>query len=284
MNHPYTCKFWYPATATEAGATLVLTMKAPERANSHTLARNQSIARTRAGTTYVYDRGQSLNEMLTLAFTEVPDVERAAFVTFMEAVQWASTKIKYVDYLGVERIVRFATTSLRYIDSGPQKFSAVRTQDDLPNWNFSFDLLDLTNSLIDLEETDSPVATQIALHIANLNDPHNPVTTVTLVNTDGTVNVESINVRDFDAIFWTVLVKLNGRKHISGIMATHDGFSLTDATGTSKTEMLGGEIGTALGITFTVTVSGAGATQQFNLKVATSEVSLVTVKAKRMKL
>ncbi len=261
--HPITCKLWYPHTATEEDATLVLEMKAPEFGYTETKSRNQTQVRTRAGTTYVYDRGQGLNEIIHVNFSDIPDTERSAFIVFMEAVQWGSTKIVFQDHTGTQRLVRFLSNSMVYADRGPQVKVAATTPS---NWDFGFDFIDLTNSLADIEETDFAVPTQMALHIANLNDPHNPTTTGTLDIADSTKVLESVLTLTYRGVLWMVTISKGATEKLVFVSASHNRNGVTAATSYDATQTPESEIGdVSLHVTLGVALSGSGAAQIMSL-------------------
>ena len=276
-------RLWYPFTATYETATYSLEIRAPEIGNSETKSRNQAMQRTRFGTTLVYDRGRNYNDRRALQFRMLTDVEKAALTVFLDAVQWGSSKLKYRHYTGEELVIRTASTEMRYVDTGYEDHNNILAQKVL--WDFDIDILDLTNNSDELEGQDPVVSSALSLHLADFNDPHNPPTSITLAVADGAKTVESFNVDSWDSIHWMFTVVNGASKYAGFIHTTNNNIAAgSDATSTSVTlESTNDPAGIGANITFTVVLSGAGASQIMTLK-AQSTTNGNVVKVRRAKL
>ncbi len=277
----YTIKLWYPSTTTYALATYSLSMKAPEIGNTENKARNQTMQRTRAGRTLVYDRGINYNEVKKLQFKEITDVERAQLLIFLEAVQWGKQRLKMQDYKGDEYIVRVNSSRIEYKDGG---FIIRQVKDeDIVLWDFDLDILDLTNTSDESGES-PPVSSALGLHLADFNDPHNPQTSITLNIADGAKVIESWYVRDWKAVQWLAVADKTSSRLFKLISSQNNGFGTTDATTVNTAQTtLDDTASIASVITFTVVLSGTGATQIMTLKAATSTDGYA-VRVRRVKL
>ena len=95
-------------------------------------------------------------------------------------------------------------------------------------------------------------------------------TAVTTVTTIDSVNVDSVA-----AAKWIVYVQGNGagdatNKQVVEVLAVHNGTSSSDATGADYNVYAKLRMGVVTGLTFTVDVTGVGASQVLNLKVTSS--------------
>ncbi len=220
-----TVKFWAPYTAEYADADTSVEIKAPEEGNKEKRSRNQSIARTRAGNVLVYDRGNNYNTNFSLEFKQIPDIERAQLLVFLEAIQWASTKICYQDMYGDIYIVRcLQDTGIEYEDLGTDMkrgMSRIR-------WNFSLDLLNLTDNLAELETADGPVSNALTLHINNFDDPHSPEVCTNVDAADGAVVIEEFSVLEWASIIWTMILRKEGNTATYVISGAHNRVDLVD--------------------------------------------------------
>lgn len=218
-------KFWAPYTVPYDEADNSVVIKAPEERNKEKRARNQSIARTRAGNVYVYDRGNNYNTNFSLEFKDILDVERAQLIVFLEAIQWATTKICYQDMYGDIYIVRcLQENGIEWEDLGTdlkKGLSRIR-------WNFSLDLLNLTDNLSELSIADGTVSNALTLHINNFNDPHNPEICTTVNDADGAKIIEEFNCVDWRTVVWTVLISKEGLSTTYLISGTHNRETLAD--------------------------------------------------------
>jgi len=263
-------------------ATYSLEMKAPEIGNTENRARNQTQHRTRAGNTMVYDRGINLNETKKLKFNAITDLERSELLVFLEAVQWGATRLRMSDYKGTEYIVRINSTRIEYTDTGFMNRNDPTA--DVVLWDFDLDILDLTNTDDNVGGA-PPMSSALGLHLTDFNDPHNPQVSISLDIADGAKVVESFNARDWKAVSWLIVAEKNAKRLFSIVSAEHNGYGTTDATlvTTPTVETLGDTSGASAEITFTVVISGAGASQIMTLKAATT-VDGYTIRARRTKL
>lgn len=263
ITRAYTCTFLYPHTATSTTATYAVQLKAPDIGDTRTRGRNQNFARTKSGAVYVYDFGVALSDMLKLTFTEVLEEERAALLLFLDNVVWGASLIKYIDYKGDERIVRMYKNTVDEVNQGESK----RGVNSTTLYNFTLDLVDVTNNP---QDTGGSVPSQLAVHIADYDNPHDPRTLVNVASTDGTKVVDSLPVDTTKHASWLVNASKDGTFSTTYfIHATHNGYA-ADATtiGTGTIETLA-TTGTNPGdITFTVDINGAGTAQIARLKCA----------------
>jgi len=264
LTHPYYCKFYYPHTSTYATATAKVSIKAPERGDSRTKGRNQSFARTKNGQVVVYDMGNNLSDMLKISFDHMPQAEYAAMLVFFDYVTWGGNKIKYVDYKGDEYIVRVYRNNVTAVNKGELKFDSMT--DTL--YDFDLELVDLTNNPIDNGITAMP--SQLAIHLADYNHPHNPKTVANVASTDGTKVIESVSVDDNKHVSWLIVLH-SGTTYMRSMFVHcgHNGSSTTDATTITNTNTVLNDTGTVPGdITVTVDLNGANVAQVARLKIA----------------
>lgn len=278
--HPYQISLVYPHTATLATATASITMKAPERGDRRVKGRNQSFARLKNGNVVVYDMGTTMSDMLNLSFEEVPQVEFAAMIVFFEHVIWGANKIKYIDYKGDAYIVRIYKNTVDAANKGEAKFG----ESEATLYDFTLDLIDVTNNIADSGQTAVP--SQLSLHIAATSHPHNPLTTATVLTADGTKVIESILVDSSKHITWIVNLS-SGTTYSKTLLVsvTHNASGATDATaiGTPTVEVLNVVGVDPANVTVGATLTSAGTTQAVNLTVAVA-VGTATVLVRRIKL
>ena len=278
--HPYQISLVYPHTESLATASASVTIKAPERGDRRAKGRNQTFARLKNGNVVVYDMGTNMSDMLNLSFEEVPQAEYAAMIVFFEYVTWGANKIKYIDYKGDEYIVRIYKNTVEASNKGEAKFG----ENESTLYDFTLDLIDVTNNVADTGQTAVP--TQLALHLADTDHPHNPLTNTTVLSTDGTKVIESVLVDEVKHVTWIVNLYLGTTfSKTVFIHATHDGSASADATsvGTPLVETIV-TVGTDPGdITVSAALSGAGTTQTLNLRVAKTAGS-VNVSVRRIKI
>lgn len=273
--HPYSCAFYYPFDSTLATSTASVKLKAPERGDTRTKGRNQNFARTKNGQVVVYDMGTNLSEMLKISFEQVIQSEYAALIVFLDYVTWGGNKIKYVDYKGDEYIVRVYRNTVSAINKGETRF----TDPNSTLYDFELELIDLTNNPIDNGATSVP--SQLALHLADYNHPHNPKVLSTVLSTDGTKVIEGVSVDDVKAVTWIVDMR-SGATYSRTILvhATHNGTVSSDATTVTDAQETLVTNGTfAADVTVSVALAGSGSTQMVNLSVAKTAGSIdVTVR------
>jgi len=267
--HPYQVSFYYPHTATLATSSISVTLKAPERGDKRTKSRNQGFARVKNGNVIVYDMGTSMADILSLSFELVPQAEYAALLLFFEYVTWGANKIKYVDYKGDEYIVRIYKNTVDVVNQGEAKFNV----NELTMYNFTLDLIDVTNNVADSGQTAVP--TQLALHLADTNHPHNPKTSVSVASTDGTVVIESVSVDNVKHVTWIVTQSSGTFAKTTLVHATHNGTASADATTVGTTTTALETVGTdPADVTISVDISGAGISQIMRLKCAKTAGSI----------
>jgi hypothetical protein len=221
-----------------------------------------------------------MSDMLNLTFEAVPQSEYAALIVFFEYVVWGANKIKYIDYKGDEYIVRIYKNTVDAANTGETKFG----ENESTLYDFTLDLIDVTNNVADSEQTAVP--TQLALHMADTNHPHNPLLYAAVVPADGAKVIESVLVDDVKHVTWLVSLTLGTTfSKTVFIHVTHNGSVSADATsiGTPLVETIV-TVGTDPGdITVAATLTSAGSTQAINLTVAKSSGS-VNVATRRIKL
>lgn len=269
-------KFWAPYTALFEDAESSVIIKAPQEGNKEKRRRNQSIARTRAGNVLVYDRGNDYNTSFSLDFKEVVDIERSQLLLFLETIQWASTKICYQDMYGDIYIVRVLKDGgIEYEDLGTD----LKRGPSRIRWNFSLDLLNLTDNIAELSIADGPVSNALTLHINNVNDPHNPEVCDTFDIADGAKIVEQYTTIGYRTVIWTVLAQKNGVSCTYLVSISHnrvtnvvsDVVVTTDATAVEMQTLLINELGDASShLTFTAVLIGSDLAQAFALKCQVS--------------
>jgi hypothetical protein len=278
-------RFWFPITATYEDADYSVELKAPEEDNTSKVGRNQSIVRTRAGRTIVYDRGNNLNTTMELKFKDILDADRSSLMVFLAAVQWASSKIVYQDMYGDVYYVRALEESgITYIDRGLLDKTNRRKASTIL-WNFDLDLLDISDNIEEIDEEDPPVSDALSLHLADYDEPHNPTICTTLDIADGAKVIESFSTTDWKAVIWLVVATKDDRKAVFTVSCTHDRDGGTDATTTATPVVeTQNDIGLMSAIlTITSDLNGAAASQVMRLKIATSEDG-IQVCVKRVKI
>lgn len=282
-----TIRLWTPITATWDTATARLEMKPPNIGNPAARSRNQTMARTRSGVQQVYDRGIMYNDRFDLHFQEVIDSERSNLVSFMDAVQWGSSKLIYQDMYGDQYKVRFASKQpvpqVTYLDQG--EMDKFKTNGSPLLWDFDLELLNITDNLSELAEVDPPVTSALGLHLLDFDDPHSPETVVPVDVADGAKVVEGFACRAWKAIVWYVVAEKNAQRAFFIVSCENNGYALVDATAVDAPTITQlNDLGTmAVNMTFTVDLNGAGTAQMMRLKAAAA-IDGVTVRARRMKL
>ncbi len=263
-------KFWAPYTADFESADYSLTLlKSPELENTESVARNQSLVRTRAGNTLVYDRGNDFNTKMRLEFRDVPDDQRSALVVFLNAIQWATTKVMYRDVYGDDRVVRIvADDGITYTDLGTN----LKKGRSFLRWNFNLELLNLTDNPGELETVDPVPSSSLYLHITDYDEPHNPELCVIINDADGAVVIDSFNTLEWRSHIFTVVAKKGTASAVFAISVIADrADATTDATATQLTIDALIEQGTVASIiTFTAVLSGTGINQIVQLKADVS--------------
>ena len=264
INHPYVCRFFYPVTATWDTATYKVELKAPERGDKRVKGRNQTFTRTKSGNVIVYDMGTNMSDLISLQFEHIIIGEFDNLISFLTNVVWGANKITYVDYKGVQRIVRVYKNNIESINRGENKFD----NNDTTSFDFTLDLIDVTDNIADTGQTAVP--TQLALHLEDFDDPHNPRITTTVANTDGTKVVETILVDSFKSVSWYVTLHIGSTfSKTIFVHATHNGSTTADATAVGTTQETLATVGTdPADITVSVDLSGAGTAQVIRLKIA----------------
>jgi hypothetical protein len=222
--------------------------------------------------------------MFQLQFKDIVDVDRASLIVFLAAVQWASSKICYQDMYGDIYYVRvIEENGITYRDQGlREKYSG---RPSIILWNFDLDLLNLTDNISELDETDPPVSNALALHLADFNEPHNPTVCTTVNIADGNKVIEAFSTTDWKSVTWMVIASKAARKVIFLVTCVHDRNGLTDATAVAAPNLqLINEIGTIYGVlTVTSAITGSGVGQVMQLKIASSEDG-IQVCVKRVKI
>ncbi len=283
MSSKFYVRLWYPFTVDYADATYSIELRAPEIGNTEKKARNQSMQRTRFGQTLVYDRGANYNDLRTLQFRNLTDLEKAELTVFLEAVQWGSSKLMYQHYNGDLLVIRFASTEMKYIDTGYEDHNNALAYKVL--WDFDLDILDLSNNTDELEGSDALVSSALTLHLQDYNHPHNPVTSISLAIADGAKVVETFNVDDWDHVAWHFVIYNGASKHSGMIHVTNNNVHAgADATTTQLVlEILNDPAGIQPNFTWTCVLAGSGTTQTMTLKCASSTNSN-TVRVRRFKI
>jgi hypothetical protein len=276
-RHPFECSFYYPHTATLATATASVTLKAPERGDRRAKSRSQNFARLKNGSVIVYDMGTNLSDMLTLPFEMVPQVEFASLLVFLEYVVWGANKVKYIDYKGDEYIVRIYKNTIDAVNKGEADLKSP----ELTQYDFTLELIDVTTNVADTGQTAVP--TQLALHLADTDHPHNPLTVVDITTATPTI-IESINVDDYRHVSWMVSLVSGTFSKTLFVHAVHNGTVGADATTIGTTTDTLDTVGTdPADITVTTTLTGAGVSQVMNLSV-TKAAGSVTVSVRRVRI
>lgn len=278
-DHPYTCKFYYPYDATYDTATASVKIKAPERGDRRTKGRHQTFAKLKNGAVTVYDMGVTLSDLITLNFEQVPQIEWAQLLVFFEYVVWGANKIKYIDYKGDEYVVRIYKSNIEAINRGESKFDDNTTT----LYDFSLELIDITNNASDTGQTAVP--TQLALHLADYNHPHNPQQYMEVLSTDGTKVVESISTREAKHVTWIVFATDDTTWSKTWLIhGTHNGDYVVDATTVGSAQEVLVSVGTpASDITFSVALAGTGSAQTMDLRCAKVAGSC-TLRLRRIKV
>lgn len=262
-HRSYTCKFLYPHDATEETATYAVQLKAPDIGDTRTRGRNQNFARTKSGAVYVYDFGTALSDMLKLTFTDVLEDERAALLMFLDNVVWGASLIKYIDYKGNERIVRMYKNTVDEVNRGESKHGVNTTT----LYDFTLDLVDVTNNP---QDTGGSVPSQLAIHIADYDNPHDPRVRVNVAAADGTKVVDTVAVSTVKHASWLVNISKDATYSATYFIHATSNVSVADATlvGTGTIETLATIGAVPVDVTFTVDLDGVGAAQVMRLKCA----------------
>lgn len=274
--HPFQCSFYYPHTATLATATASVTFKAPERGDRRDKGRNQTFTRLKNGNVVVYDMGTNMSDILSLSFEMMPQAEYAAMLVFFEYVVWGANKIKYIDYKGDEYVVRIYKSVVSAVNKG----EADLVSSELTQYDFTLDLIDVTNNVADTGQTAVP--SQLAIHLADTNHPHNPKITVA-VDTATPVVIDSVAVDTVKHVTWVVSLVSGTFAKTVLVHATHDGTVSTDATAVGVTQDTVATVGTdPADITVSILLTGSTTLQVMNLLVGktagTVDVSVRKIK------
>jgi len=280
-SHINECKLWFPSTATYTAATAKVTMKSFEHGNTVMKSRNQTIARNRAGASVVFDRGTNYNDVMVWQFRQMTDTERSNLIAFLSAVEWGSNRIKVRDYKGSEYVVRINKPEVTSADTGYTQY----TDAGVILWDFDLEVIDLTG-LDDETGEDAPVSSALALHLMDVDHPHNPETELANLDiADGSTIVESIVVRDWKAATWLIVAEKDANRLYTMVHVASDGYATTDATAltTPTISTLADTGGVAAIITYTTTLTGAAAAQVMNIKAATT-VDGYKIRCRRFKL
>lgn len=261
-----TVRFWAPYTATFAASSYSVEIKAPEEGNKERRSRNQSIARTRAGNVFVYDRGINNNTDFSLDFKEIVDSDRSQLIVFLEAIQWASTKVCYQDMYGDIFVVRvLQEKGIEYEDRGTdlkRGLSRIR-------WNFSLALLNLTDNITELAIADGPVSNALTLHLADYNEPHNPENRFTVNVADGGKIIGSYYTTDWKSTIYTVSASKgpNNAAYILALAHDRDGTTIATAAVIQQSTLVqNGSVTSSL--VFIADLSASGALQVMRLRVS----------------
>lgn len=279
-THPYYATFYYPHTATLETAAASVRMKAPERGDMRTKGRSQTFARTRNGQVVVYDMGTNLSEMVDIKFNNVPQSEYAALIVFLDYVTWGGNKIKYVDYKGAEHIVRVYKNTVEAINQGETRFDKI----DSTLYDFNLTLIDVTNNPIDVGQ--SAVPSQLAIHLADYNHPHNPLIELDIEEGPGSTEVERVLTSIAKHVTWiVVLYREEDYTRTVLIHASHNG---TDDVSATSVDVQGPEVISEIGtlpsdITFDVSLTGSGPTRAMILSCE-SITDPISIRCRRIKV
>lgn len=279
-KHPYEITLLYPHTATSKDdASAYVTLRAPERGDRRVKGRNQSFSRLKNGNVVVYDMGTSMSDMLNLTFESVPQSEFAALIVFFEHVVWGANKIKYIDYKGDSYIVRVFKNTVDSVNKGETKFGA----NESTLYDFTLDLIDVTNNVSDTGQTAMP--TQLAIHVADTNHPHNPRVDAQVTSADGTKLIEAVAVDSVKHVTW-IVVAYYGTTYAKTVLvhAVHNGTASADATSVNATQETLTTVGSDPGdITLSVALSGSGVNQMLRLQAAKA-AGTVDLSVRRIKV
>jgi hypothetical protein len=254
-------------------------IKAPEHGDTFAVGREQTVNRTRNGSTVVYDHGISYAGEINLTFAHVPQPEKDALVAFFNSAGWALNVLAFKDYDGITRKVRLLTPNLSHENAGYLSYDS-----RINLWNFSLKLIDVTNNPADLEVAFQTMPTALSAHIADLNDPHDPLVTTTVSDADNAKVIDSVSTKSFDGVIWIGVVKLGAAKFNFFVHAVHNGTLSTDATSTGITTETLASVGTLTGCTFTLSLTGAGSSQVMNLLMDSGTNNSVIVSVRKVKL
>lgn len=276
-KHPFECSFYYPHTATLSTASASITIKAPERGDRRVKGRNQGFTRLKNGNVVVYDMGTTLSDILTLPFEMVPQSEYAALLVFFEYVVWGANKVKYIDYKGDEYIVRVYKNTVDATNKGEADLSSP----ELTQYDFTLELIDVTNNVADTGQTAVP--SQLAIHLADYNHPHNPKV-ITEINSATPIVMEEISVDDYKHVSWLVSIVSGTFSETLFVHATHNGTTGADATTIGTTQDTLATTGTdPADITIDTALSGAAATQVLRIR-GSKTAGTATVSIRRIKI
>jgi hypothetical protein len=223
--------------------------------------------------------GTTMSDMLNLSFEEVPQAEFAAMLVFFEYVVWGANKIKYLDYKGDAYVVRIYKNTVDAVNKGEAKFEA----NDSTLYDFTLDLIDVTNNVADSGQTAMP--TQLAIHIADTNHPHNPRVDAVVASTDGTVTLEAVTVASIRHVSWLVALNVDATYTKTLLVhAGHNGTASADATAVGSTQEVLTTTGTdPADITLSVDLYGTSVDQIVRLRAAKAADS-VTIALRRIKV
>ena len=277
--------FWSPYYVLREDADYSVSIKAPEEGNNERRARNQSAVRTRAGNTFVYDRGTDFNTVIVLEFKEIPDADRASLVVFLDAIQWATTKVKYQDMYGKQYVVRILQESnngIIYVDNGLN----VKRGRSFIRWNFNLELLNISDNYAELEAADEAVSSALALHIKDYDSPHNPEV-LTNLSSGVAATLEAFLTNKWRSIIWVVCAEkiADGLSITATVTANHNWEAIDDiADDTEMTLDPMNSLGDCLShLTFAVDLDGTGSEQVMRLRCTANEAGW-RIKVRRLKM
>lgn len=280
ITHPNTVVFWFPADADEASATMKVELKAPEFGDSYTEGRNVTVTQPRSGAVVVYDHGTPFSKQIKLQFRDVPDVERAALIVLFDAVGWTAGVIRFKDYNGYLRNVRVMTNRLETKAMSPFDKYALNP---IFTFDFDVDLLDVSSNILSPQDS-VLMPSALTLHLADIDSPHAPETTVIANVADGLKLLDSFPVDDYAGCIWIGVVTNGPSRHMFQVQADHNGTTLADATSSTFAVTVSGDIGlTTAIIAYDVSLSGSGTSQVLRLRASTT-VDGYTFKFRRIRI
>jgi hypothetical protein len=207
------------------------------------------------------------SKQIKLQFRDVPDVERAALMVLLDLVGWTAGVIRFKDYNGYLRNVRIMTNRLE-----TKAMSAFDKYAINPIFTFDFDvdLLDVSNNILSPQDSVF-MPSALTLHLADIDSPHAPETTITANVSDGLKLLDTVSVDDYAGCIWIGIVKNGPSRHLFQIQADHNGTGFSDATSQLFNVTISGDIGaTSSIISYDVSLSGSGTSQVLRLRASTT--------------
>jgi hypothetical protein len=145
-------------------------------------------------------------------------------------------------------------------------------------------LIDVTNNPIDVGQ--SAVPSQLAIHLADYNHPHNPLVEVEVEADSGANEIERVLTSTAKHVTWIVV--LYKEDDYARTVLIHAGHNGTDTISAVSVDVQGPEVISEIGvppadITFSVSLTGSGATRAMIL-ACESVTDAISSRCRRIKV